>query len=226
LPLSLSTKNATTYVIWIILLSEILTGLATSKWSLAAIGFVTFLLTLLPVMFSDRFAVKLPVSFVSMIVIFIFATIFLGEAANFYEQYWWWDILLHGGSAIGFGLLSFLFVFMLFEGDRYSAPPIAIALITFSCAIAIGVIWEILEYAADQLFGLNMQKSGLHDTMWDLIVDCIGASLAGWAGFFYLKGKELGGLTSLIDEFIGLNKKFFHKLGEAAKPKGNNSDKS
>ncbi len=226
MPLSLSTKNATTYVIWIILLSEILTGLATSQWSLAAIGFVTFLLTLLPVMFSDRFAVKLPVSFVSMIVIFIFATIFLGEAANFYEQYWWWDILLHGGSAIGFGLLSFLLVFMLFEGDRYSAPPIAMAFITFSCAIAVGVIWEILEYAVDQLLGLNMQKSGLHDTMWDLIVNCIGASLAGWAGFFYLKGKELGGLTSVIDEFIGLNRKFFQKLGEVTKSKGNNSDKS
>ncbi|MBE9476611.1 MAG: hypothetical protein IME92_05645, partial [Proteobacteria bacterium] len=164
MPFFLSSKSTITYVIWIILLSETLTGLATSQWSLAAIAFVTFLLTLLPVFFGDRFAVKLPVSFVTMIVIFIFATIFLGEASNFYEQYWWWDLLLHGGSAIGFGLLSFLFVFMLFEGNRYSAPPIAIAFITFSCAIAFGVIWEILEYAADQILGLNMQKTGLNDT--------------------------------------------------------------
>ncbi len=224
MPFFLSSKSTITYVIWIILLSETLTGLATSQWSLAAIAFVTFLLTLLPVFFGDRFAVKLPVSFVTMIVIFIFATIFLGEASNFYEQYWWWDLLLHGGSAIGFGLLSFLFVFMLFEGNRYSAPPIAIAFITFSCAIAFGVIWEILEYAADQILGLNMQKTGLNDTMWDLIVNCIGASLAGWAGFFYLKGKELGGLTGLIDDFISLNKKFFLKLGKAAKSKNKDPD--
>jgi hypothetical protein len=226
LPVFLSRRNATIYVIWIILLSESLTGLATSQWSLAVIGLITFLLTLLPIFFSDRFSVKLPVSFVSMIVIFIFATIFLGEAFNFYEEYWWWDILLHGGSAIGFGLMSFLFAFMLFEGNRYSAPPIAIAFITFSCAVAIGVLWEILEYTADQLFGFNMQKTGLRDTMWDLIVDCIGASLAGWAGFFYLKGKELGGLTNLIEEFIRLNKKFFKKLGKTASTKDSNSDKS
>jgi hypothetical protein len=211
---SLANRSLAANVIWIVLLGATVTGLASSNWSLAAVGLITFLLTLLPVFFSNRFAVKLPVSFVSMIVIFIFATIFLGEAFDFYEQYWWWDILLHGGSAVGFGLFSFLLVFMLFQGDRYSAPPIAIAFITFSCAVAVGVTWEIFEFAADQVFGLNMQKSGLLDTMWDLIVDCLGASLAALAGFFYLKGKELGGLTSLIEEFIVLNKRFFSKLSK------------
>ena len=58
--------------------------------------------------------------------------------------------------------------------------------------------------------------------MWDLIVDCIGASIAALAGFFYLKEKELGGLTGLIEEFIALNRKFFSKLkkpGAGGKPK-------
>jgi hypothetical protein len=206
-------RSHTTYAVWTVLFGAILSGLATANWSLAAIGLVTILLTLLPVLFSDRFGVKLPVSFVSMIVVFIFATIFLGEAHDFYENYWWWDILMHGGSAVGFGLFSFLLVFMLFEGDRYSAPPIAIAFITFSCAVAVGVTWEIFEFSMDQLFGLNMQKSGLADTMSDLIVDCVGASLAAAAGFFYLKGRELGGLTGFIDEFTALNKQFFSKLG-------------
>ncbi len=211
-------------MVWTVLLGATVTGLASSNWSLAAVGFTTFLLTLLPVFFSTRFAVKLPVSFVSMIVIFIFATIFLGEAFDFYEQYWWWDVLLHGGSAVGFGLFSFLLVFMLFQGDRYSAPPIAIAFITFSCAVAVGVSWEILEFAADGLFGLNMQKSGLQDTMWDLIVDGLGGTFAALGGFFYLKGKELGGLTNLIEEFIALNKQFFAKLGKPKNSKRNRSE--
>lgn len=222
---NLLNKGLTTYAVWIVLLSATVTGLASSNWSLAAVGLVTFLLTLLPAVFSNRFAVKLPVSFVSMIVVFIFATIFLGEAFDFYEQYWWWDILLHGGSAVGFGLFSFLLVFMLFQGDRYSAPPVALAFITFSCAVAVGVTWEIFEYAADQIFGFNMQKSGLQDTMWDLIVDCIGASIAALAGFLYLKEKELGGLTGLIEEFIFLNKKFFSKLKKAGAGKNPKADK-
>lgn len=219
---SLANRGMATYAVWIVLSVATITGLASSNWSLAAVGLVTFLLTLLPVFFSNRFAVKLPVSFVSMIVVFIFATIFLGEAYDFYEQYWWWDILLHGGSAVGFGLFSFLLVFMLFQGDRYSAPPVALAFITFSCAVAVGVTWEIFEYAVDQIFGLNMQKSGLQDTMWDLIVDCIGASIAALVGFLYLKEKELGGLTGLIEEFIFVNRKFFTKLkksGADKKPK-------
>lgn len=219
---SLANKGLATYAVWIVLLSATVTGLASSNWSLAAVGLVTFLLTLFPVFFSNRYAVKLPVSFVSMIVVFIFATVFLGEAFDFYEQYWWWDVLLHGGSAVGFGLFSFLLVFMLFQGDRYSAPPVALAFITFSCAVAVGVTWEIFEFAADQIFGLNMQKSGLQDTMWDLIVDGLGASVAALAGFLYLKEKELGGLTGLIEEFIFLNKRFFSKLkktGARKKPK-------
>lgn len=219
MPFSLVNKGLATYAVWTVLTIATVTGLASANWSLAAVGFITFLLTLLPVFFRNRFSVKLPVSFVSMIVIFIFATIFLGEAFDFYEQYWWWDILLHGGSAVGFGLFSFLLVFMLFQGDRYSAPPIAIAFITFSCAVAVGVSWEILEFAVDELFGFNMQKSGLQDTMWDLIVDCLGASLAALAGFFYVKGRELGGLTSLIEEFIILNRHFFSKLNKPGIPK-------
>lgn len=225
LQFSLANKGLATYAVWIVLFSATVTGLASSNWSLAAVGLITFLLTLFPVFFSNRFAVKLPVSFVSMIVVFIFATIFLGEAFDFYEQYWWWDVLLHGGSAVGFGLFSFLLVFMLFQGDRYSAPPVALAFITFSCAVAVGVTWEIFEFAVDQFFGLNMQKSGLQDTMWDLIVDCIGASIAALAGFLYLKEKELGGLTGLIEEFIFLNKKFFSKLKKAGKGKNPKADK-
>jgi hypothetical protein len=40
----------------------------------------------------------------------------------------------------------------------------------------------------DSLFGLNMQKSGLRDTMWDLIVDALGALVVSILGYLYLKG--------------------------------------
>ncbi len=64
----------------------------------------------------------------------------------------------------------------------------------------------------DQLFGLNMQKSGLIDTMWDLIVDTGGASLGAFAGFLFLKGRQLGGLTGVLQEFTQKNRKWFRKL--------------
>jgi hypothetical protein len=63
----------------------------------------------------------------------------------------------------------------------------------------------------DVAFGLNMQKSGLDDTMGDLMVDALGATIGGGAGFFYLKGRETGGLSGIIAEFTALNRRLFRK---------------
>ena len=117
--------------------------------------------------------------------------------------------LRHG---VGFGLIGFLFVFMLFEGDLYAAPAWAIAFMSFCFGLSIGAMWEIFEFAMDQIFGLNMQKSGLIDTMWDLILDTLGAGLGATAGFLYVKGRHLGGLTGILQEFIQKNRRFFRKL--------------
>ena len=204
-------ENVIVYAIRIMLIGAVIVALFTSRWSTAFVSSGALVLSFLPEIFEEQFQLKLPVSFLSGIVVFVFATIFLGEVFDFYERYWWWDVLLHAGSAAGFGLAGFLFVFMLFEGDRYAAPPLAIAFIAFCVSVTIGVSWEVFEFGMDQIFGLNMQKSGLIDTMWDLIVDIVGASLGGWAGFFYLKGREIGGLSAMIDEFVRLNRRLFRR---------------
>ncbi len=198
--------------IWAILLLAAIWAAFSGRWSVVFISFATFVVTVLPGHFLNRLDIRLPTRFLGAIAIFVFATLFLGEVMDFYERYWWWDILLHGGSAVGFGLIGFLFVFFMFEGNKYAAPPIAVAFVAFCFAVTIGATWEIFEFAMDQTFGLNMQKSGLIDTMWDLIVDMIGASIGATAGFFYLKGRELGGLSGLIEEFVRLNRKFYGKL--------------
>ncbi|MGB3178171.1 MAG: hypothetical protein WBA90_09880 [Albidovulum sp.] len=197
--------------IWAVLLLAFGTAIVEAQWSLAFVSAFTFALSLVPVLFQDRFGIRLPMRFLAWIVIFIFATIFLGEAFDFYERLWWWDVLLHGGSALGFGLVGFLFVFMLFEGDRYAAPSWAIAFVSFCFALSIGTLWEIFEFAVDRIAGTQMQKSGLMDTMGDLIVDTVGASIGALSGFLYLKGQQFGGLTAALQEFIQANRKLFRK---------------
>ena len=81
----------------------------------------------------------------------------------------------------------------------------------FSLAVTIGTIWEIFEFTMDQLFGLTMQKSGLVDTMWDLMVDCAGAFLGAISGFFWMKGRQIG-FSGMIEEFIQLNQTGYRKL--------------
>lgn len=198
-------------LIWAVLLVELGVALWERQWPLAGVAAITFVCTLLPLVIVKRMDIRLPTAFLVGITLFIFATIFLGEAFDFYNRYAWWDLVMHAGSAIGFGLLGFLFVFMLFEGDRYAAPAWALALIAFSFAVTIGALWEIFEFAMDQLFGLNMQKSGLVDTMADLIVDVAGASIGALAGYFYLKGRSMGGFTTVLHDFVERNRQHFGK---------------
>ncbi len=196
-------------MIQFVLIIAAIGGVYEGRWSVVFVATVTFVLTTTPTRFARWIGIDLPPSFLLAIVFFTFGTLFLGEVFDFYERFVWWDVALHFGSAMGFGLIGFLFIFMLFEGDRFAAPPFAIAILSFAVAIAIGTVWEIFEFAMDQTFGMSMQKSGLTDTMWDLIVDCLGAFLGALAGYFHLKGRQLGGLGAAIEDFVRRNGKWY-----------------
>lgn len=175
------------------------------------ITLAALVLTVLPGKLASRVGLELPPSFLAAIALFIMATLYLGEVYDFYNRFWWWDLVLHFGSAMGFGILGFLLVFMLFEGDRYAAPPWALGALSFCVAMTVGVLWEIFEYAMDTLFGFNMQKSGLPDTMGDFIVNTLGAALAAIAGVIFLLGRA-GRLGAPFDVFIETNRVRFRKL--------------
>ncbi len=195
----------------LLLLGSAVFAIIEQLWASLAVSLITLLLTYAPQIVQNSYHIVLPLRFTSAIILFTYFTLFLGEVGDFYERYWWWDVLLHGGSAIGFGLIGFIFIFILFKGDRFAAPPVAMAFFAFCFGVSIGVLWEIFEFGMDQLFGLNMQKSGLIDTMYDLIVDAVGAALGSAAGYFYLKRMWFGGLAALIDEFVKNNRRLFSK---------------
>jgi hypothetical protein len=204
-------SNPVAIVIRTLLIGAALFAVYEASWISLFVAIVTFVLTFAPQMFEQYYQVRVPVSFTSAIIVFTYATLFLGEVGDFYERYWWWDVALHAGAAIGLGLMGFVFIFILFKGDKYAAPPWAMAWFAFCFALSLGVIWEYFEFGMDQIFGTNMQKSGLIDTMYDLIVDGFGAGLGALAGFFYLKGQKFGGLAALIDEFVRTNRRLFGK---------------
>lgn len=124
---------------------------------------------------------------------------------------------MHGLSAIALGLIGFLFVYMLFNGDQFAAPPIAVAFVAYTFAVSIGVIWEIFEYTADHLMATNMQKTGLNDTMGDLIVDTIGAAIGAIVGYGYLKGQSAGLPGRLINDFVALNQHLYSNARKGRK---------
>lgn len=124
-----------------------------------------------------------------IILLFVFLSIVLGETREFYVKFWWWDVLLHSFSAVVLGLVGFAIVFaMNAKAQKNVLSPGFIAVFGFTFAVCLGAVWEIFEFFMDLAWGLNMQKSGLVDTMTDLIVDVIGAAVASSWGYLALKG--------------------------------------
>lgn len=171
-------------------------------------------ITFFPYFMDRQFRVRIPVEFEVAAVVFIFMSLFLGEVQGFYARFWWWDLVLHTGSAFLIGLTGFLLVFVMNSNPRVNMhlTPKFIALFAFMFAMGIGCLWEIFEFAMDSLFGMNMQKSGLVDTMWDLIVNTIGALTISVLGYGYLKTDAIDSfLEHMIAKFIRYNPRLFRK---------------
>lgn len=165
-----------------------------------------FILTLLPSLVRRSYKVHLPVEIDLVIIVLIYTALFLGEVNSYYRLLWWWDLLLHTGSGVLLGIAGFLLVYVL---NREETIHVEIsqefsALFSFTFSLAIGVLWEIFEFSMDLFFGLNMQKSGLVDTMTDLIVYTLGALFIVVIGYLYSRKKE----RKLIDKLVHL---FFKK---------------
>jgi uncharacterized membrane protein YjdF len=187
--------------------AAILSGM-TANWSALFASVGTIGLTYAPQVLAHQLNVRIPLLFELIITIFLYASIFLGEVGNYYERFWWWDSVLHIGSAFAFGFAGFLVLFLLFMKNKVKASPFLVAVFSFTFGLAIGAMWEIFEFMVDSLFGTNMQKSGLRDTMGDLIVDAFGAGLASVIGYIYLRFKIRDPFDALINLFLQANPRF------------------
>lgn len=205
-------RRAIIALVWLAFAAITIIALSDRLWSLASVAALSLALSIAPIAIATRLEIVLPLPFILALAVFLGASLLFGEAFDTYERIWWWDVVLHGLSAIGLGMAGFLFVFMLFHGDRFAAPAWGLVLIATCIAITVGVIWELFEYSMDALFGFNMLKSGLDDTMGDIVTDIVGASLGALSGGLYLKGRESGVATILIAQFVQINRHRYPKM--------------
>jgi len=172
---------------------------------------LAFILTFAPKLVEKKYKIEIPLDFEIVIILFIFASLFLGEIHNFYLRFWWWDTLLHTVSAFAFACVGFVILLLLFKTNKIVSQPVWIVIFSFCFAVTIGVLWEIFEFFMDQTFSFNMQKTGLLDTMLDLISNSIGALAASLAGYAYLKSGQHSLTARLINSLITSNPKIKFK---------------
>lgn len=191
----------------LILLVEATIAAWQQHWLTVGIVAGILAITFIPLLMARRFRVFIPPEFEVLAIVFVFASLFLGEVHGYYTRFWWWDLVLHTSSGLLMGILGFLLVHVLNETEDINLhmTPGFVAFFAFTFAVSVGALWEIFEFAMDSLFGMSMQKpmlgdpSGLTDTMWDMIVNALGALLIAVLGYGYLK---TAGNKSFLERWI------------------------
>jgi len=173
----------------VMLILAVILSIYFSQWENLLAAVTALLLTFIPALAEKKLKLDTPSYFELIILIFIFLAIFLGEIFSFYYHVPMWDSMLHFAAGIIIAAVGFALVTILNDNPRIAVKlsPFFIALFAFCLSVTLGTLWEIYEYWQDSWFGFNMQKTGLDDTMKDLLLDASGALLVSVVGYFWVK---------------------------------------
>lgn len=153
-----------------------LAGIVTGNITWLPAAFISLFVSEIPSILARDLKLVLPFQFNFLIVFALFLHV-VGGFYGFYDDIPWWDHLTHAMSASLVAALGLVFVVSI---DRYvesiylPRPFLAFFIVMFT--MAFGVLWELMEFATDQLTGSFLQYS-LDDSILDLMFD-------GFAGFF------------------------------------------
>lgn len=182
------------------------------SWINVLVSLSTLFLTFLPSLIERKFKIDYPGEFEIVILIFIYLSVYLGDMRDFYLKFWWWDAALHSLSGLIFGAIGFSLIFILNSSERIplKLSPMFVALFAFCFSLSIGALWEIYEFLMDELFGMKLQRLGLNDTMWDMILDTVSAAVMSTLGYWHIKHR-VRILEKPVKRFIRFNPRLFRR---------------
>lgn len=151
-----------------------------------------FGLTYVPTLLDKLFHIKIPFTINLIYLLFVTASILFGEIFDFYVKFSWWDDVLHTFSGSFIASLGFMTIYFLNEKKNIDVrlSPSFIILFCFCFSMCGCLIWEVIEFTIDGIWGSNMQRfkdsitgepfigrEALIDTMSDIIEGLGGALL-------------------------------------------------
>ena len=109
----------------------------------------------------------------------------------------WWDTMTHFFGSALIAMLAFFVVFTLNFVKKVKMSIPMIGFFTFVFALALGAIWEIMEFYSDQFLGTR-SVIGIEDTIDDLVVDAVGGALAAFLGMLYVRRSSKKDLSKTL----------------------------
>ncbi len=183
----------------------IVRGMSWTEVIFRGMQYVLFILLLqAPSVLRLRYRIEVPAVLSVIVIVFAFTALVLGDGLDFYGRFTWWDKLLHAMSGLLLSMVALWLIHVIMaENEKYiyfNKYFLFLFLIMFS--LGMGAFWEILEYSYDSIAGTNAQQfmasttssiilpediplkghEALRDTMMDLILDLVGATLVAVYG--------------------------------------------
>lgn len=123
-----------------------------------------------------------------------------GHGLGLYERVAWYDRALHFALPLVTGLVFFaLSQATDWVWDWRKVTPVEVGVYLFSMTLAVGALWEIVEFGTDTFLGTREQE-GLVDTMLDLVADAAGAVVGAVAGGVLTSLGRKHGLHAVSEE--------------------------
>ena len=163
-------------------------AVANKQWADLFVILQAIAICAIPYFLQKRFSIHTPYVLRTGFILFMFSTLIMGEIADLYNTFWWWDIILHTVSSAGITVIGFILVSIVYRDRDLKAAPLLTSFLVFSFAMCFAALWEVYEFAIDFFFETDtpMQPSNT-DTMTDFIVAIIGSLVICFYGYHYLK---------------------------------------
>jgi len=168
------------------MLGVVVGGVASGNLTWVPAAVISLLISEIPSLLRRDLSLVLPAELNFLIVLALFLHV-VGGFSNLYNVLPGWDHLTHMMSASLIGVLGLVIVVSIDKYvDSIYLPRFFIAVFIVLLTMAVGVIWEIMEFANDSLLHTHLQY-GLDDTMIDLFFDGLAGFLVAILGARYLR---------------------------------------
>ncbi|MBS3067016.1 ATP-binding protein [Candidatus Pacearchaeota archaeon] len=197
-------------IIRLLLVAAFLGALSSHRELVILFSIVGLAATFFPFIMSKLFDIKISKLYEIIIVMFLYGSLFLGEIRGLFVELWWWDILLNISASILLGFVGFSVIYTFYKDKEIRANPVIISFLSFCFTIAMGSLWEVVEFSLDYFLGFHLQKS-IMDTMLDIISNSFGALIIAIFGYYYMKDGGVKVVSEFIVKIIEKNPIFFKR---------------
>ena len=164
------------FIVILILIRCILRGDIES----AFVCVLVLVIYLLPQLVENRLNIDIPTTLEVVIFVFVFAAEILGELQSYFIKYSNWDTILHTSSGFLCAAVGFSLVDLLNRSDnvKVQLSPGYLAITAFCFSMTIGILWEFIEFSADRLFLLDMQKDTIVNQISSVSLDPTNSNIS------------------------------------------------